>query len=66
MIFGLLSIKSLFTLIILGAIFYFGWPIIEATILALPIPDPKEIKEKIMNSIYSKKLNNLNKSGKKP
>ena len=35
------------TLIILGAIFYYGWPIIEAVIIALPIPDPREGIDKI-------------------
>jgi hypothetical protein len=33
-------------LILLGAVFYFGWPIIEAILIALPIPDPKDITEK--------------------
>lgn len=26
---------------LLGVIFYYGWPILEAIILILPIPDPK-------------------------
>ena len=26
---------------------YFGWPIIEAILIMLPIPDPKDIKDKI-------------------
>jgi len=28
--------------LVVAAIFYYGWPIIEAIILVLPIPDPKE------------------------
>jgi len=33
-------------LAILGAICYYGWPIIEAVLILLPIPDPSEMKEK--------------------
>lgn len=65
MLLGFLSIKGFFTLIILAAIFYFGWPLIEATIIALPIPDPKEVKDKITKAINSRKLN-INKPTKKP
>ena len=32
---------------IAGLALYFGWPIIEAIIILLPIPDPKEIVEKL-------------------
>jgi hypothetical protein len=32
--------------IIAVAILYFGWPIIEKILIALPIPDPKDVKEK--------------------
>jgi len=48
MILGFLSLKSLLSLIIMGAIFYFGWPFIEALLIILPIPDPKEYKDKLM------------------
>lgn len=44
------SIISLKTLAILGfivACFYYGWPIIEAVILVLPIPDPKDSIDKV-------------------
>ena len=34
---------------LLGACLYYGWPIIEAIILVLPIPDPKETVEKVKN-----------------
>lgn len=37
------------SLIIMGAIFYFGWPVIEALLIVLPIPDPKEYKDKLMS-----------------
>lgn len=53
MILGIVSLRSFVTLIILGAIFYYGWPIIEAVIIALPIPDPKEGIEKV-KGIFSK------------
>lgn len=33
---------------------YFGWPIVEAVLIMLPIPDPKELKNKFSN-IASKK-----------
>jgi len=33
-------------ILLIGALYY-GWPIIEALILVLPIPDPKESLEKI-------------------
>ena len=32
---------------LLGACLYYGWPIIEAVILVLPIPDPKDTVEKV-------------------
>lgn len=47
MILGFLSLKSLVSLIIMGAIFYFGWPFIEALLIILPIPDPKEYTDKL-------------------
>jgi hypothetical protein len=48
MILGFLSFKTFLSLVIMGAIFYFGWPFIEALLIVLPIPDPKEIKDKFM------------------
>ena len=32
-------------LIVIGALCYYGWPIIEAILLLLPIPDPSEMKD---------------------
>jgi len=26
---------------------YYGWPVIEAVLLLLPIPDPSEMKDKV-------------------
>jgi len=42
---GLFSVKGIVTLAIVGGILYYGWPIIEAIILVLPIPDPKGLIE---------------------
>lgn len=32
---------------ILAAVVYFGWPVIEAFLIILPIPDPSESADKI-------------------
>ena len=42
-----ISLKTVVIGGILVAIFYYGWPIIEAVLLMLPIPDPKEQIEKV-------------------
>jgi hypothetical protein len=47
MILGLISLKSLLSLVLLGGIFYYGWPVIEAIMIALPIPDPKDVTDKL-------------------
>lgn len=41
------------SLVIIGAILYFGWPMFEAVLIALPIPDPKDVKEKVRNLFKS-------------
>jgi len=38
---SVISFKSIFLAGLIGAALYYGWPIIEAIILILPIPDPK-------------------------
>lgn len=40
------SFRSLFMIAVIGAICYYGWPVIEAVLLLLPIPDPNDMKEK--------------------
>jgi hypothetical protein len=35
------------TYLIIGLALYYGWPIIEAIVILLPIPDPKEIFSKV-------------------
>ena len=65
MILGIISLRSLITLIILAAIFYYGWPIIEAVIIALPIPDPKDGINK-MKGIFSKGAKDIKNKLAKP
>jgi len=44
---SIISMKSLGLTALIIACFYYGWPIIEAVILVLPIPDPKESIDKV-------------------
>jgi len=37
---GLFQFKKIFLYAIIGAAVYYGWPIIEALFIILPIPDP--------------------------
>ena len=53
MIFGVLSVKNLLYILVVGGLLYFGWPYFEAVLIALPIPDPKELKEKF-SGMFSK------------
>lgn len=48
-----LSVHTIAYLVIIVAILYFGWPFVEAVIIALPIPDPKDLKDKL-KSYFSK------------
>jgi len=50
---GIFSFRTLLFLIIIVAVLYFGWPLIEGLLIALPIPDPKDIKDKIKNMMSS-------------
>lgn len=43
---SLFSLRSMAFVIIVVAILYFGWPVLEGILIALPIPDPKDLKEK--------------------
>ena len=51
----LFSIKSIVMVAIFSAVLYFGWPIIEAVLIVLPIPDPKRIKELLLSKIQDAK-----------
>ena len=44
---GLVSLKGFLVLAIVCMVLYFGWPIIEAIIILLPIPDPKDVADKV-------------------
>ena len=43
----ILNFKTILGLALTVAILYYGWPIIEAIILVLPIPDPKDTVESL-------------------
>ena len=43
------TFRSLFMMGVLGALCYYGWPVIEAVLLLLPIPDPRDMKEQAKN-----------------
>ena len=40
------TFRGIFMLGVLGAVCYYGWPLIEAVLLLLPIPDPTDMKNK--------------------
>lgn len=40
------TFRGFFSIAVIGALCYYGWPIIEAILLLLPIPDPTEMKDK--------------------
>lgn len=42
---SMINLKSIFLFVVIVGAFYYGWPIIEAIILVLPIPDPKDTVE---------------------
>jgi hypothetical protein len=42
-----MSFKTFFIFLITALALYYGWPIVEKVLLSLPIPDPKDVKEKI-------------------
>ena len=46
MVSGLFSFKGLLVLAVLCLVLYFGWPVVEALIIFLPIPDPKDVAER--------------------
>jgi hypothetical protein len=50
---SIISFKVIISMIIVAAILYFGWPLFEAVLIALPIPDPKDVKDKVKNLMKS-------------
>ena len=65
-IFGFFSLKNIFTVCLVAAILYYGWPYIEGILLTLPIPDPKDYKEKVMGLFKRAKQQKGATTGKKP
>lgn len=59
---SLFSFKGLIMTAILAAVLYFGWPIIEAVLILLPIPDPASIKQSFFG-FYNSIKNSLGSSG---
>jgi len=47
---SLIGSKTLLLLAVVAAGLYYGWPIIEAIILVLPIPDPKDSIDRVKNA----------------
>jgi hypothetical protein len=41
------NLKGLIIIALIAAVIYYGWPVIEAILLMLPIPDPRESIEKV-------------------
>jgi hypothetical protein len=48
---SIFSFSGFFMCSILAALLYFGWPIIEAILIALPIPDPIVVKEQFVKAL---------------
>lgn len=47
LVFGIFTLKNIFLFAVVGALLYYGWPVVEAIIIKLPIPDPKDMKERV-------------------
>lgn len=58
------SFRSIFMMAVIGAVCYYGWPLIEAVLLLLPVPDPSDMKQKAQE--YSSKAMSMVKGGAKP
>lgn len=48
---SLFSVRGMFVLAVFAAVIYFGWPIVEAILITLPLPDPKHVKEQLLNGL---------------
>jgi hypothetical protein len=46
-----MSFKTFFLILAVAGALYYGWPVVEKILLTLPIPDPKDVKEKIQGAI---------------
>jgi hypothetical protein len=47
---SMIGSKTLLFAAVIAAALYYGWPIIEAVILVLPIPDPKDSIDRVKNA----------------
>jgi hypothetical protein len=56
-------LKSVLIFGIIILVLYFGWPIIEAIIILLPIPDPKEVMAKLRGVLGRFKKQQSDKKG---
>ena len=61
---GLFTFRNILIMAIIVIMLYFGWPIIEAILVMLPLPDPKDIKEKLKGLVS--KSSATSQPGKKP
>jgi hypothetical protein len=50
---SIVSFKTMMIMGVIGACVYYGWPIIEAIILVLPIPDPKDQIDRVKSAAGS-------------
>ena len=50
---SIFNFRIVLSIIIVAALLYFGWPLFEAALIALPIPDPKDVKDKVKNMLKS-------------
>jgi hypothetical protein len=57
---GFFSFRNILILVLIIAGLYFGWPIVEAILIMLPIPDPKDVKDKL-SGLVSKSSSALKK-----
>jgi hypothetical protein len=48
---GFFRFRTFLYFIILGVVCYYGWPVIEALIILLPIPDPKNLIDKVKSLV---------------
>lgn len=60
---SIFNFKIILSIIIIATILYFGWPLFEAVLIALPIPDPKDVKDKVKSIL--KNSDNSSRAGLK-
>lgn len=64
---GLFTFRNILILAIIAMALYFGWPVIEAILIMLPIPDPKDLKDKFTGLVSrAKQSTKKSSTGKGP